>query len=69
MKKMLMATAALALTATTAFAERYVMITHTQGTDPFCQLLKKVVVMQQQQSVPTLNTTLTHQVTCLAWQS
>ena len=41
MKKLLMATAAVALTATTAFAERYVMITHTQGTDPFWPVVEK----------------------------
>ena len=35
MKKLLMAGAALALMASGAAAERYVVITHTQGTDPF----------------------------------
>ncbi len=41
MKKLLLAaTAALALT-TSALAERYVMITHTQGTDPFWPVVEK----------------------------
>ena len=41
MKKILLAaTAALALT-TSALAERYVMITHTQGTDPFWPVVEK----------------------------
>ena len=35
MKKLLATVAALATMSTMAFAERYVMITHTQGTDPF----------------------------------
>ncbi|NDH74360.1 MAG: LacI family transcriptional regulator, partial [Rhodobacteraceae bacterium] len=34
MKKLLAAAAALATVSTMAMAERYVMITHTQGTDP-----------------------------------
>ena len=33
--KKLVAGAALAMMASSAIAERYVMITHTQGTDPF----------------------------------
>ena len=41
MKKILMASAALAMAATGAFAERYVMITHTQGTDPFWPVVEK----------------------------
>ena len=35
MKKLLLAGAALAVMSGAAMAERYVMITHTQGTDPF----------------------------------
>ena len=42
MKKLLMSVAALAMAATTAMAqERYVMITHTQGTDPFWPVVEK----------------------------
>ena len=42
MKKALLAGAALALMATGAMAaERYVMITHTQGTDPFWPVVEK----------------------------
>lgn len=35
MKKLLLASASLAMIAGAAHAERYVMVTHTQGTDPF----------------------------------
>ena len=35
MKKLILSIAALALFATSAFAERYVMITHGEGKDPF----------------------------------
>ena len=45
MKKVLLATAVAATVATGAFAdghgERYVMITHTQGTDPFWPVVEK----------------------------
>ena len=41
MKKLVMAGAALAMMASTAIAERYVMITHTQGTDPFWPVVEK----------------------------
>ena len=41
MKKILLATAALAAMASAAAAERYVMITHTQGTDPFWPVVEK----------------------------
>lgn len=42
MKKLIMSVAALALSASAAFAqERYVMITHTQGTDPFWPVVEK----------------------------
>lgn len=41
MKKLLLATAAFAMLAGTAFAERYVMVTHTQGTDPFWPVVEK----------------------------
>ncbi|NNE88822.1 MAG: substrate-binding domain-containing protein [Silicimonas sp.] len=45
MKKLLLATAAVATMATGAFAdahgERYVVITHTQGTDPFWPVVEK----------------------------
>ncbi len=41
MKKLLLATAAVAVMAGSAFAERYVMITHTQGTDPFWPVVEK----------------------------
>ncbi len=41
MKKLLLAVAAVALMAGSAFAERYVMITHTQGTDPFWPVVEK----------------------------
>ena len=41
MKKTLLAATALAALAMPAFAERYVMITHTQGTDPFWPVVEK----------------------------
>jgi simple sugar transport system substrate-binding protein len=41
MKKLLLATAAMAVMAGSAYAERYVMITHTQGTDPFWPVVEK----------------------------
>jgi simple sugar transport system substrate-binding protein len=41
MKKILLATAAVAVIASSAFAERYVMITHTQGTDSFWPVVEK----------------------------
>ena len=41
MKKLLATVAALATMSTMAFAERYVMITHTQGTDPFWPVVEK----------------------------
>ncbi|MBV7393976.1 sugar ABC transporter substrate-binding protein [Mameliella sediminis] len=41
MKKILLATAAFAAMASAASAERYVMITHTQGTDPFWPVVEK----------------------------
>jgi len=41
MKKLLATVAALATMSTMAFAERYVMITHTQGTDSFWPVVEK----------------------------
>lgn len=42
MKRLLIATTALiAFAATAAHAERYVMVTHTQGTDPFWPVVEK----------------------------
>lgn len=41
MKTLAATTAALALLAGAAMAERYVMITHTQGTDPFWPVVEK----------------------------
>lgn len=41
MKKILLAGAALAAMATGAMAERYVMVTHGQGTDPFWPVVEK----------------------------
>jgi hypothetical protein len=41
MKKLLMLTAAVGMIASAASAERYVMITHTQGTDPFWPVVEK----------------------------
>lgn len=41
MKKLLLAGAALAAMATGAMAERYVVITHSQGTDPFWPVVEK----------------------------
>lgn len=41
MKKFALAAAGLALLAGPALAERYVMITHTQGTDPFWPVVEK----------------------------
>lgn len=41
MKKIFLAATALAALTAPAFAERYVMITHTQGTDPFWPVVEK----------------------------
>lgn len=41
MKKIFLAATAVAALAAPAFAERYVMITHTQGTDPFWPVVEK----------------------------
>jgi len=41
MKTFATAAAILAVSASAAFAERYVMITHTQGTDPFWPVVEK----------------------------
>jgi simple sugar transport system substrate-binding protein len=41
MKKILLATAALAVMASSAFAERYVMVTHGEGKDPFWPVVQK----------------------------
>ncbi|MGF1477815.1 MAG: sugar ABC transporter substrate-binding protein [Geminicoccaceae bacterium] len=41
MKKLMVAAAAVALSASAASAERYVMVTHTQGTDPFWPVVQK----------------------------
>ena len=41
MKKLMMTAAAVAFMASPAMAERYVMITHTQGTDPFWPVVEK----------------------------
>jgi len=41
MKKLITAAAALLMFSNIAFAERYVMITHTQGTDPFWPVVEK----------------------------
>ncbi|EFL88684.1 sugar ABC transporter substrate-binding protein [Ahrensia sp. R2A130] len=41
MKKILLAAAAVLAMSTSALAERYVMITHTQGTDPFWPVVEK----------------------------
>jgi simple sugar transport system substrate-binding protein len=41
MRKLTLAATALLLMTSTAFAERYVMITHTQGTDPFWPVVEK----------------------------
>ena len=41
MKKILLAAAAVLAMSTAALAERYVMITHTQGTDPFWPVVEK----------------------------
>ena len=41
MKRLLLAGAALAMMTTGAMAERYVMVTHTQGTDPFWPVVEK----------------------------
>ena len=35
MRKLILAALASALVSSPAWAERYVMVTHTQGTDPF----------------------------------
>jgi len=69
MKKLLATVAALATMSTMAFAERYVMITHHKVQIRSGQLLKKADVTQRLLSELTSNITLTHQVTCLAWQS
>ncbi|MEO1248607.1 MAG: substrate-binding domain-containing protein, partial [Pseudomonadota bacterium] len=41
MKKALLAAAAIAVFSGSAYAERYVMVTHTQGTDPFWPVVEK----------------------------
>lgn len=41
MKKLMMAATALTMMAGAAQAERYVMVTHTQGTDPFWPVVEK----------------------------
>ncbi|MGP6087971.1 substrate-binding domain-containing protein [Antarctobacter jejuensis] len=41
MKKLFLAATAVAALAAPAFAERYVVITHTQGTDPFWPVVEK----------------------------
>ena len=41
MKQLLMTVAAILLVASGALAERYVMVTHTQGTDPFWPVVEK----------------------------
>ena len=41
MKKLLVATAALLVLAGAAYAERYVVVTHTEGTDPFWPVVEK----------------------------
>lgn len=41
MKKLIATTAVLMLLSSAAYAERYVMITHTQGTDPFWPVVEK----------------------------
>lgn len=41
MKKLLLAATALVALTSSALAERYVMITHTQGTDPFWPVVEK----------------------------
>lgn len=41
MKKLILAATAVAALAAPAFAERYVVITHTQGTDPFWPVVEK----------------------------
>ena len=41
MKKFLLSIVALALISSTAFAERYVMVTHGEGKDPFWPVVQK----------------------------
>ena len=41
MRKFLMILMAVVFTAGTAFAERYVMVTHGEGTDPFWPVVQK----------------------------
>jgi simple sugar transport system substrate-binding protein len=41
MKKIILATAAIAVMASSAFAERYVMVTHGEGKDPFWPVVQK----------------------------
>lgn len=41
MKKLILATTAALIVSGTAMAERYVMVTHTQGTDPFWPVVEK----------------------------
>jgi len=69
MKKLVMAGAALAMMASTAIAERYVMITHTQGTDPFWPVVEKGGRDAAAAIGQTLNITLIHLVICQVWQS
>ena len=41
MKKVILALAAIVMLSTTAFAERYVMVTHGEGKDPFWPVVQK----------------------------
>ena len=41
MKKIFFALSAIVLFSTTAFAERYVMVTHGEGKDPFWPVVQK----------------------------
>ena len=68
-KRLVTAFMAVAMLAGTAFAERFVMITHTQGTDPFWPVVQKGVKMRQEPSVRDLITCMPPQGTCPIWRS
>ena len=69
MKKLLMTIVAIVFATSATFAERYVMVTHGEGKDPFWPVVQKVVRMQLVQSVLILNTFTTLLLIWLIWQA
>ena len=70
MKKLIFAlAAAVTMVAGAAQAERYVMVTHGEGKDPFWPVVQKGVKTPHVMWVQILNIFLTHQVTWVIWQN